>query len=242
MNTSSKVLFRQVQDTETSTYTYILGDRETKEALIIDSVIENTERDLKLIEELGLKLRYILETHLHADHITGAAELRKKTGAKIIVSDRYITDCADQSLNDGEILKCGSLELKALSTPGHTSNCMCLFISNDEMGPLVFTGDTLLIHGCGRTDFQEGSAETLFESIKKKLFTLPKETKVYPAHEYKGRKHSSIGDEITSNPRIGGNKTKEDFMQIMNNLNLARPKKMDIAVPANLKCGEVKST
>lgn len=228
----NNLIFRQLQDPESHTYTYILGDVDAKEAVLIDSVSEQTERDLQLLQELGLRLKLILETHVHADHITGAWKLRQQTGASIAMSKQSCIDMADQLLDDGETIYIGAVPVKTIATPGHTKSCMSFLFDHK-----VLTGDTLLIRATGRCDFQEGSAEQLYDSITNKLFTLPDSTLVYPAHDYRGFTCSSIGEEKRFNQRIGGGKSKEEFVAIMNSLNLAYPKKMDIAVPANLRCG-----
>lgn len=229
------MIFRQLFEPETSTYTYIIGDEKTKEAAIIDSVIETTDRDLQVLRELGLNLKYILETHIHADHITGAHKLRKETGALTSVSASAAVECADISLKDGDVLKLGDTEIKVIATPGHTDTCMS-FVTEDK----VFTGDALLIRGSGRTDFQAGDPAQLFDSIREKVFTLPEDTFVYPGHDYKGRTVSTIWEEKKYNPRLNMEMTKEQFVDIMNNLNLPDPKKIDVAVPGNLTCGNVK--
>ena len=228
------VIFRQLFDQETSTYTYLLADPETKEAVLIDSVLEQVDRDLKLIQEMGLNLKYLLDTHVHADHITGAGKLRELTGAKTVLGADSGVDCADIGLKDGEKLKFGSFSIRAIATPGHTNGCTSYLV--DDM---VFTGDALLIRGNGRTDFQQGSAEKLFHSISQKLYKLPPETRVYPGHDYKGLSCSSIEEEMKHNARIPQGQSLEKFVDIMKNLNLANPKKIDVSVPANLTCGRV---
>ncbi len=232
---SKEMIFYQLFEAESSTYTYVLGDPISKEAIIIDPVLETVERDLQLIRELGLRLVYILDTHVHADHVTGAGLLRERTGAKTAVSAGARVDCADIALNDGDELRFGTFKIKALSTPGHTDSCMC-FVREDR----VFTGDALMIRGTGRTDFQQGSSERLYQSVHQKLFTLPPETKVYPAHDYKGQTSSTIDLEMKWNPRVGGGKTQAEFVKIMSELKLADPKKIAVALPANLGCGRVK--
>lgn len=229
-----KPVFYQLFEHESSTYTYLIADPTTKEAALIDPVIETVERDLKLIEELGLKLKYVLDTHVHADHITGAGEVRKRTGAKSAVSQDAHVDCVDIPLTDGQELFLGDKKIKAIATPGHTNSCMS-FVFDEK----VFTGDVLLIRGCGRTDFQQGSSDKLFESVHKKLFTLPDDTQVYPAHDYRGQTSSTIGLEKKFNPRLAMNQTKNDFIKTMSELKLANPKKIHEAVPANLACGKV---
>lgn len=232
---SKPMTFHQLFEAETSTYTYLLADPDTKEAILIDPVLETVERDLKLISEYGYKLQYVLDTHIHADHITGAGEIRQRTGAKSAVSAKAKVSCVDVPLKDGEEIKFGKYSIKALETPGHTDSCMSYYIDGK-----IFTGDALLIRGTGRTDFQQGSSAKLYDSITAKLFNLPEDTVVYPGHDYRGQTTSSIEMEKKYNPRIGGGKTKEQFMQIMAELKLANPKKIHEAVPANLACGMVK--
>ena len=227
------MLFHQLFEIESSTYTYLLADETSKEAVIIDPVLETAERDLTLISELGLKILYSLETHIHADHVTGAAVIRGRTSAKTALSRASGVACADILLDDGSELSFGSHTLKAIATPGHTDTCMSYYVEGR-----LFTGDALLIGGTGRTDFQQGSSDRLYESIQK-LFKLPPETLVYPAHDYKGQTVSKIEVEMKNNPRVGGGKTKDEFKKIMSELKLADPKKIQIAVPANLKCGEI---
>lgn len=228
----SDPLFYQLFEHESSTYTYLIADPASKEAALIDPVLETVERDLKLIDELGVKLKYVLDTHVHADHITGAGEIRKRTGAKSGLSAAAQVDCADMALNDGQELFLGTLKITALTTPGHTNSCMS-FVCGDK----VFTGDALLIRGTGRTDFQQGSSEKLFESVRGKLFNLPDETHIYPGHDYRGQTASTVGLEKKYNPRLGLGKSKEDFIKTMSELKLANPKKIHEAVPANLACG-----
>lgn len=230
------MLFRQLFDAESSTYSYLLADEASREAVLIDPVLEQVDRDLAVLSELGLKLVYVCDTHIHADHVTAAGELRRLTGARTAVSARASVGAADVALRDGQEIRFGSHALRTLETPGHTESCLSFAIAD-----LVFTGDTLLIEGTGRTDFQQGSAGQLYESITKKLFTLPDETKVYPGHDYKGRSHSSIGAEKAKNPRVGGGKTKAEFIELMQNLKLAQPKKILEAVPANLGGGTLRN-
>lgn len=224
---------RQLFEEETCTHTFLLFDTENKEGILIDCVKENVERDFKLITELGVRLKYLLETHVHADHITGADAMRQKTGAKVIYGDKAGVPCADATLGDGETLSFGRFTVKALSTPGHTSGCTTYQIEN-----MLFVGDTLLIRGCGRTDFQQGSSELLHSSVNNKLFVLPDETLIYPAHDYKGMWVTTVAEEKKYNPRLGSGKSLAEFSKIMANLNLAYPKKIDVSVPANLKCGK----
>ncbi len=232
-NNRSSLVMRQQFDYDTWTYTYLLIDTDSNEAVQIDSVKEQVERDLEIFENLGLKIKYLLETHVHADHITGAHDLREKTGAEIVYGAAAEVPCANIDITDNATLQFGKYIIRALSTSGHTDGCTSYLIEN-----MVFTGDTLLIRGCGRTDFQQGSSENLYDNVLKKLFSLPDMTQVYPAHDYKGRSVSSIEEEKKFNPRLGIGKTKEEFKKIMDNLNLAKPKKIDIAVPANMNCGK----
>lgn len=226
------MIFHQLFEKETSTYTYLLGDPETKEAILIDPVIEMIERDLKLIADLELSLKLILDTHVHADHITASGELRKRTGAKIGLSSAYDLACSDLHLEDGQEVKFGRFTVKIIHTPGHTNGCLSYHIEN-----MVFTGDALLVRGCGRTDFQEGSSDKLFHSVREKLFSLSDNTVVYPAHDYKGFNCSSIGLEKKLNPRLNIGISRDKFIEIMNNLKLPTPKKIQESVPANLQCG-----
>jgi glyoxylase-like metal-dependent hydrolase (beta-lactamase superfamily II)/rhodanese-related sulfurtransferase len=232
----NEIIFRQLFEPETSTYTYLLADPETKEAVLIDTVLETVDRDMKLMSELGLKLKYILDTHIHADHITGSGELRKLTNAKSAVSQSANVDCVDIPLDNEQELQFGNYKITALATPGHTNSCMSFYCDGK-----VFTGDALLIRGTGRTDFQMGSSSALFDSVHKQLFKLPKDTKVYPGHDYRGHTVSTIDEEMRFNPRIGVNKSKDEFIKTMSELKLANPKKIHEAVPANLGCGKKNS-
>lgn len=230
------MIFKQLFDSNTSTYTYLLGDKESKEAVIIDPVAEHVERDLKLIEELGLKLVYVLDTHVHADHVTGSGKLRQRTGAKTVLGKDALVACADMGAEDGEKLRFGSYEVEVRSTPGHTDGCTSFVVDNQGQY-LAFTGDALLIRGCGRTDFQQGSPRTLFHSVHTQIFTLPDSTLIYPGHDYKGHTRSTVGEEKAHNPRLNADISEEEFVAIMDDLNLARPRLIDVAVPANLACG-----
>lgn len=228
------IIFHQLFEPESSTYTYIIADKKTKEAAIIDPVLETVERDLKLIDELGVKLVYVLDTHVHADHVTGAALIRERTKAKTGVSADADVPTADIHLEDGQELLLGDKAIKAIATPGHTDTCMTFAFEG-----MIFTGDALLIRGCGRTDFQQGSSEKLYESVHERLFKLPDDTIVYPGHDYRGQTSSSIGLEKKFNPRLGQNRSKEEFKKIMSELKLAYPKKIHEAVPANMAGGVV---
>jgi sulfur dioxygenase len=232
------MIFRQLFDPESSTYTYLLADNETHEAVLIDPVKEQLDRDLTLLREMNLKLTHVLETHVHADHVTASGLLREKTGAKTVVSSAAGASCADVKVDDGDAITFGKLTLVARHTPGHTDGCVT-YVNADES--MAFTGDTLLIRGCGRTDFQQGDARKLYRSVQDKIFSLPDDAAIYPGHDYKGRTVSSVREEKAFNPRLGGGKTEGEFVDIMTNLKLAYPKKIQEAVPANLKCGQPES-
>jgi sulfur dioxygenase len=223
--------FRQLFDPETSTYTYVLGDAERREAVIIDPVRQNLERDLAVVAELNMKLVWILDTHVHADHVTGANALKQRTGAPTAVSTHCGASGFDRLIDEGDLIVFGNEVIRAIATPGHTPGSTC-YLWRDRL----LTGDTLLIGGCGRTDFQRGSAEALYDSITGKLFTLPDDTLVYPGHDYHGRRVSTIGEEKAANPRLAG-KSREEFVRIMNELDLPEPKQIRVAVPANLAGG-----
>lgn len=230
----SSIGMRQLFDGESSTYTYLLWDATTKDAILIDPVDTLVDRDLKVVSDEGLNLIYAINTHAHADHITGTGILKTKVqGLKSIISAASKAQ-ADLTIGHGDKIRFGGRYIEARETPGHTEGCISYVADN---GKMVFTGDALLIQGCGRTDFQGGSASTLYDSIHFQLFTLSDDCIVYPAHDYKGRFKSTIGDENKNNPRLGGGKTKEEFIEIMKNLNLSYPKKIDVAVPANMRCG-----
>ncbi|KAL9649560.1 hypothetical protein ABK040_003238 [Willaertia magna] len=236
------MLFRQLFNAETCTFTYLLACEETKEAALIDTVYEEVKRDAKLMEELGLTVKYLIETHVHADHITGGREIINNNFPKAVqvysVHSGVTIEQPNPNLQlvkEGDIISIGtSVKLHVVETPGHTNGCLS-FYTDDKLK--VFTGDALFIRGCGRTDFQQGSPYTLYNSIKKLYNTLPDECLVYPGHDYKGMTCSSIGEEKKFNPRINENQTAEGFATIMNGLNLPQPKKINIAVPANLLGG-----
>lgn len=223
---------RQLFDAETSTYSYLLWDAKTREAALIDSVDTQIDRDLQLIKELGLNLKYTLETHIHADHITASGKIRQELGSKAVVHRNSKSDCADILLADGDSIKLGEQEIRVVETPGHTDTCISYSIDG-----AVFTGDALLIRGCGRTDFQAGDAGMLYDSIHDKLFSLPNSTVVYPGHDYRGFRTSTIGEEKAHNPRLGNNRPKQEFVELMNALKLDPPGKIAEAVPGNLECG-----
>ena len=228
------MLFRQLFDYETCTYSYLIADYQTREAALVDSVIEQSDRDLLLIKELGLKLVYALETHIHADHITGANRLRELTGCLGVVPKGAEVNCADRFLEDGEVLRLGQITIEAIATPGHTDSHLAYLVNRTHL----LTGDSLLIRGCGRTDFQSGDGGTLYGVVTDRLFHLPDETLVYPGHDYRGQTVSTIGEEKAFNPRFKG-RTKAEFIDYMASLNLPDPKKIAEAVPANLQCGKV---
>ena len=230
----NNLIFQQLFDSGSSTYTYLLADKISREAVLIDTVIEHVDRDLKLIDELGLNLKYVLDTHIHADHVTGSGKIRSIRNIKTAVPKNANVPCADLNLSEGDEIKFGPFVISVLETPGHTNASLSYICQG-----LVFSGDALLIRGTGRTDFQSGSASDLYDSITKKLFTLPGDALLYPAHDYKGFTSSTIEAEIKNNPRAGGGRTKEEFIKIMSELNLAYPKKIDEALPANQACGSV---
>jgi glyoxylase-like metal-dependent hydrolase (beta-lactamase superfamily II)/rhodanese-related sulfurtransferase len=228
------MLFRQLFDLESSTYTYLLADEQTKEAVIIDPVLEQVTRDLSLLVELELTLVYALDTHVHADHVTGVGTLSERTGAQTVLSERAGVGCADVYVKDGDRLTFGRYELEVRETPGHTAGCVT-YVTGDRA--MAFTGDALLIRGSGRTDFQQGSATTLYRSVHERIFSLPDACLLYPGHDYKGRTVTSVAEEKQHNPRLGGGRTEAEFVALMSELHLAYPNKIDVALPANLYCG-----
>ena len=223
------MIFNQLFDNKSSTYTYIIASGKGREALIIDPVIENTNEYLKVLKELDLKLVKVIDTHIHADHISGLNELNKQTNCVRVMGEKSESEVIDVRLKENEKVKIENIELKTIYTPGHTE-CSYCFLMNDR----VFTGDTLLINGSGRTDFQGGSSVAQYDSIFNKLLKLPEKTMVYPAHDYNGKTSSTIGSEKNNNPRLQVN-SMEEYKKIMDDLKLANPKMMDIAVPANKK-------
>jgi sulfur dioxygenase len=232
------MLFRQLFEPQSSAYTYLVACEATGEAALIDPVLESVDRDLALLAELALTLRFTIETHLHADHVTGAARLRAETGCKAAAPEKSAAEHVDVQIREGERIRLGDLEIEPLYTPGHTDDHHSYVVRSAD-GARVFTGDALMIDGCGRTDFQKGDAATLYRSVHEKIFSLPEDTLVYPGHDYQQRRVSSVGQERARNPRLGAGKSIEEFVAIMHGLNLPRPKKMDIAVPANRECGEI---
>lgn len=226
------MIFRQLFEPLSSTYTYLLGCEETGQAILIDPVIVSVERDLAAVSRLGLTLAYSLDTHIHADHITAALELKKTVGSRIAAPAFDRLACADLGIEDGTPFQLGSIRLQPLHTPGHTAGHFAYLL-----GERVFSGDALLIDGCGRTDFQDGDADTLYRSVHQKLFTLPDDYLVYPAHDYQGRHVSSIAQEKKRNPRLGAGRTLAQFRDIMASLDLPYPTFIDFAVPGNRQCG-----
>ena len=223
------MIFEQLFDEKSSTYTYMLSSGKGREALIIDPVLEHTDQYINFLNKLELKLVKVIDTHIHADHITGLNELSKRTSCTKIMGDNSKSEVVDLRVKEDENVKIDNINLKVMYTPGHT-DCSYSYLMNDR----VFTGDTLLINGTGRTDFQNGNAKQQYDSIFNKLLKLPENTMVYPAHDYNGKKHSTIGSERKNNPRLQVNSV-DQYVEIMNNLKLANPKMMDVAVPANLK-------
>ncbi|MEY3298550.1 MAG: hypothetical protein RLZZ597_1810 [Cyanobacteriota bacterium] len=230
------LIFRQLFDADSSTYTYLLADPATKEAVLIDPVFEQHLRDRALLEELDLTLLYTLDTHCHADHVTGAWLMQQAVGSKIGISGRYgdMLSGADVLLDHGDVVKFGHRSLDVRATPGHTDGCVTLVLDDQSM---AFTGDCLLIRSAGRCDFQQGNASAMYRSITEQIFSLPDDCLVWPAHDYSGRTVSSIKEEKLYNPRIGGEADERDFVGYMDNLGLPHPKKIDIAIPANCICG-----
>lgn len=231
------MLFKQLFEPDSCTYTYLIGCEKTGESVLIDPVIDTVERDLDILHSLGLKPTYTLETHIHADHLTGARKMKALTSSQIVVPSMDKLACTDLGVEEGKVFQVGNLKLHPLYTPGHTSTHHAYLIEN-RSHTLLFSGDALLIEACGRTDFQSGDAHALYKSIHEKFFTLPDETLVYPGHDYEGRQLTTIGQEKQRNPRLRDNKSEEDFVSIMNNLDLPYPRKIDFAVPGNSQCGE----
>jgi len=226
------MIFRQLFETETSTYSYLLACERTRRAALIDPVASELDDYIELLQALNLKLIYTLETHVHADHITASGLLRETLGSKSVVHRDAGAMCADLLVTDGVLLQVGDLEFEVRHTPGHTNGCVS-YVMSDR----VFTGDALLIGGSGRTDFQQGNAGQLYDSITGKLFSLPPDTLVYPGHDYQGNTVSTIKQEIAKNVRLGGGKTRDEFIAIMQDLKLAYPRFIDKALPANQSCG-----
>jgi glyoxylase-like metal-dependent hydrolase (beta-lactamase superfamily II)/rhodanese-related sulfurtransferase len=229
------LIFRQLFDPQSSTYTYLLGDSQSRTAVLIDPVFEQVRRDAALIDELGLKLIATLETHVHADHVTGASLLKQRCGSKIMVSKAGGAEDADRYLVQDDVIAFGSRRLLVRTTPGHTGGCITYVLDDSSM---AFTGDCLLIRGSGRTDFQGGDAAAMYRSVREQIFSLPADCLLYPAHDYRGLTATSVAEERRYNPRLGGDIAVGDFAGYMANLRLAHPKLLDVAVPANLRCGQ----
>ena len=225
------MIFKQLFDKTSFTYTYLIASKKGREALIIDPVLDNVEQYIILLKELDLKLVKVIDTHIHADHVTGASKLKDQTNCSTIMGDQTPADAVEIKVKDEEIIKLDQLELKALHTPGHTSDSFSFIMNNH-----LFSGDTLLINGTGRTDFQNGSSKDAYNSIFNRLLKLPEETLLYPAHDYKGEKVSTIGKEKKFNPRLQV-KNVDEYIEIMNNLNLKKPTKIDFNVASNIKLG-----
>jgi sulfur dioxygenase len=231
------MIFRQLFEPDSSTYTYLLSCPDTGKTALIDPVLDSAHRDAAVLQEMGLTLNFTIDTHIHADHLTGARRLKELTGSRMVFPAIDKLPCADIGIREGEAFRIGSIELWPLFTPGHTDHHHAYLIDNGTH-KLLFSGDALLIDACGRTDFQSGDAATLYHSIHEKFFTLPDETLVYPCHDYEGRRVSSIGQEKAHNPRLGKEKTLQQFIGIMENMDLPYPRKIDFAVPGNEHCGE----
>jgi glyoxylase-like metal-dependent hydrolase (beta-lactamase superfamily II) len=227
------LVFRQLFDPTSSTYTYLLGD--AGEAVLIDPVFENVRRDLALLRELGLRLTATLDTHVHADHVTAAWLLKVRSGSQIMLSEAAGAEAVDRPLRHGDRVGFGARHLAVRATPGHTRGCLTFVLDDQRM---AFTGDSLLIRGCGRTDFQQGSAALLYRSVQDQILSLPSDCLLYPGHDYRGLTVTSVAEEMRYNPRLGGDTDAADFAGYMNHLGLPHPKLMDIAVPANLRCGQ----
>ena len=227
------MIFKQVFDKKSSTFTYLIASSEGREALIIDPVIENVDNYIQLLNELDLKLVKVIDTHIHADHVTGASKLKDKTKCITIMGDHTPANSVEIKVKDGELIKLDQLELRAIYTPGHTSDSFSFLMNN-----YLFSGDTLLINGTGRTDFQNGNAKDAYDSIFNKLLKLPDETLLYPAHDYKGENVSTIGKEKKLNPRLQVENVTQ-YIEIMNNLNLQKPASLDFNISSNLKLGAV---
>ncbi len=228
------ILFRQLFDPVSSTYTYLLADPIAGEAVLIDPVFDHVRRDFALLQELGLTLLATLETHAHADHVTGAWLLKQRCGSKIAIAAAAGAANADWQLKHSDRIAFGARHLTVRATPGHTSGCLTYVLDDNSA---AFTGDALLIRGCGRTDFQQGSATTLYRSVYEQIFSLPEGCLLYPGHDYRGLTATSVGEERRFNPRLGGTASEADFAGFMNHLGLPHPKLLDVAVPANLQCG-----
>lgn len=231
------MIFRQLFDPESSTYSYLLGDEKTKTAILIDAVLSSTEQTLLLLDQLDLKLSIAIDTHTHADHITGLGALRDRTGCTTMMGTQAVADCLSATFKDGDQIAVGNIKLETIYTPGHTDDSYSFYLPTDN-GGMLFSGDTLLIRGTGRTDLQNGNAKQQYHSLFNRLLKLPNNCAVYPAHDYKGWTVSSIAEEKRNNPRLQVS-NKADYISLMDSLNLPNPTMMDVAVPANQACGEL---
>jgi len=228
------MIFRQLYDATSSTYTYLLADEHSREAILIDPVFEQEQRDLAMLRELDLTLKIVADTHVHADHVTAAWVLKQKTGCKIASAAAAEAEHVDMPLRHGDTFSINNITLEARATPGHTNGCLSYVLADHSK---VFTGDALLIRGCGRSDFQQGDAHRLYRSITEQLFTLPEDCAVYPAHDYNGRTQSSVKEEKVHNPRVGGGASEKDFVEYMQAMQLPHPKKIAEAIPNNMRSG-----
>lgn len=228
---------RALFDPESSTFTYLVFDPASRRAALVDPVLERVERDLALVRDLGLTLTHALDTHIHADHVTAAGVLRERTGCETGRAAAYGPGCADLALRGGDTLSLGAVSLEVRNTPGHTPGCLSFVVRTGEQIEGVLTGDALFVRGTGRTDFQGGSAHALYQSIHTQLFSLPDDTVVYPGHDYRGHQVTTIGEEKRLNPRIAEGKSEAEFVQVMSELALPPPKRIEQAVPANQRCG-----
>ncbi len=228
------MLFRQLFDPVSSTYTYLLADAAARAAVLVDPVFEQAQRDSALIRELGLELRYSVETHVHADHVTAAWRHQQLLGSRIVVGARTGAEGADRYVAQGEAIEFGQWALRVRETPGHTAGCVTLVLGDES---LAMTGDCLLVRGCGRTDFQGGDARTMYRSVHERIFSLPGSCLLYPGHDYRGNTVTTVAEEREFNPRLGGQLSESDFVGYMQNLGLPHPKQIDVAVPANRRCG-----
>ena len=231
-HTQKDLLFRQLFEHKSCTYSYLLADQATKEAVLIDPVIETAERDMRIAKDLGVSLKYVLNTHVHADHVTGSGKIKTVMPAVRSAISAASGAEADIKLNNGDVIEFGRYTLEARSTPGHTDGCMTYVLHDQQV---AFTGDAVLIRGCGRTDFQQGNSGRLFDSVHSQIFALPDSYFIYPAHDYMGQTVTTVGEEKQHNPRL--TKSREQFIEIMRNLNLPYPKQIDRALPANMVCG-----
>ncbi len=230
------MLFRQLQEPDSSTFTYLLSCEQTGETVLIDPVLDTVDRELQLLKEMGLQLSFTLDTHIHADHLSGAQRLKSLSGSRIAYPAIDELPCADIGVEEGKVLRLGNIDIHPLFTPGHTDHHHAYLVHNGAQA-MLFSGDALLIEACGRTDFQSGDATTLYHSIHEKFFSLADETSVYPCHDYEGRFISSIVQEKQRNPRLGQNRSLAEFVLIMETMDLPYPRKIDFAVPGNEQCG-----